>query len=583
MADPLAALLGPRTTAKKLATEPAREPTKEQRVAALKVTVRRETEADKEKRKREKEEIKLSQMTDEERQKKARIEQELADTTAFLEALEAEERRQIEANTLVRDGSEKPATSSTYKAREEADLQAADEARADRSDAVLNLGTYFADKLFPVDAVVQYVTRNGRIPLRHTEFAVITQKDAFWRHRHFDRADSLRDWLADVAPKRQRTSFAFAVSLTPFWNRLEIGPWHMELSKVSMGKTPYANLPVQRYLVFDLDMTDFEVGNRDSERDGYIRKCRCRTKKSGTCSYGCWFYMRVGVKVITYLMRKCFGAQEVIAIFSGNRGIHILCLDESFVALDSEHRKGIISRIKMFADPATGYHHDEFTPYIYEYLMKPEFYAHWLDGQCLIMESHTTLRMLVICTGLEGVAELPEQTIPILVRLSNAGSAPARVESWKELCEVLGGPDFERRFIFKAMFPRLDEEVTTGMGHPLKAPFVIHPSTRRCSVPIPDLDKWLPHMAPRASELIPLPPDDKVPVWVQEKEARRCAMVLAEYVQHLSLVMHRAYPLPIGQSFMMPKTTTTTKSISVASMEPVDHSEDDGRYDDVME
>jgi len=102
-------------------------------------------------------------------------------------------------------------------------------------------------------------------------------------------------------------------------------------------------------------------------------------------------------------------------------------------------------------------------------------------------------------------------------------------------------------------------------------------------VPIPDLDKWLPHMAPRASELIPLPPDDKVPVWVQEKEARRCAMVLAEYVQHLSLVMHRAYPLPIGQSFMMPKTTTTTKSISVASMEPVDHSEDDGRYDDVME
>jgi len=107
------------------------------------------------------------------------------------------------------------------------------------------------------------------------------------------------------------------------------------------------------------------------------------------------------------------------------------------------------------------------------------------------------------------------------------------------------GQDFERVFIHKAMFPRLDEAVTTNMDHCLKAPFVIHPATRRCSVPIPDIDKWLPHMAPRASELIPLPPDEKVPLWVQEKEAKRCDTALAEYVQHLYAVIHRAYPLAV--------------------------------------
>jgi hypothetical protein len=45
--------------------------------------------------------------------------------------------------------------------------------------------------------------------------------------------------------------------------------------------------------------------------------------------------------------------------------------------------------------------------------------------------------------------------------------------------------------------------------------------------------------------LIPLPPDEKVPLWVQERESKRCSTVLAEYVQHLYAVVHRAYPLAI--------------------------------------
>jgi len=102
--DPLADLLGPRVAPKRLATEPARETTKEERVAALKVAVRKETAEEKEKRKREKEERRLSAMSEDDRQKKARVDQEVADTRAFLEALEAEERRQIEASTLIPDG-----------------------------------------------------------------------------------------------------------------------------------------------------------------------------------------------------------------------------------------------------------------------------------------------------------------------------------------------------------------------------------------------------------------------------------------------------------------------------------------------
>jgi hypothetical protein len=101
------------------------------------------------------------------------------------------------------------------------------------------------------------------------------------------------------------------------------------------------------------------------------------------------------------------------------------------------------------------------------------------------------------------------------------------------------------RFIFRAMFPRLDARVTTGMDHCVKAPFVIHPSTKRCSVPIPNIDTWLPHMAPRLSELVPPPPDDRIPDWVQEREAEQRGVALAPYVHHLQQVMNRAYPLQV--------------------------------------
>jgi hypothetical protein len=95
------------------------------------------------------------------------------------------------------------------------------------------------------------------------------------------------------------------------------------------------------------------------------------------------------------------------------------------------------------------------------------------------------------------------------------------------------------------MFPRLDERVTTGMDHLLKSVFAVHPSTKRVSVPIPDIDTWQPHMAPRISEVVP-PLDAAAPdssnFWILEKVARERAMVLTPYIHHLQEVVQRAYP-----------------------------------------
>ena len=549
--DPVAALLGGKSATNQknknagrgsIAYEPRPEPSKEARIQALGVQVVKREPVDKEKRRREKEELLHARLSKQEQDKKARIDKEIEDVTAFLAVIKQQEPTPPPPDDagylLVRDGSEKPAVSETWQGQEALETVGADEARADQADAALAVSVYYAQDCMPVDAVVQLMTRNYRIPLEMCEFACFLPSGVMWRHRHFVDADKLRAWLIRFAP-----------------TRLEIGPWHTKLGSISTGGgISYATLPVERYWVQDLDMEDFSK----DERQGYIRKCRCSTSKR-VCSYGCWFYVRVAVKVLTYIMRKVLGATEVLPIYSGNRGVHLMCLDQCFVALSAEQRLADMARIALFASPDT-YQHPEHTPYIYEFLLKEPFYNNFLDGQCLIRQVRDVTRMLLICARLDEPTQFPPACGGLLIELTTATGREARIDAWLRLCAEFG-PGFEMTFIFKAMFPRLDERVTTGMDHCIKSVFAVHPSTKRVSVPIPDIDVWLPHMAPRLSEVIPLPADDTVPEWAMARVAQQRAMVLTPYIQHLQQVVTRAYPYQVraASSMMMSAPSKSTK------------------------
>ena len=160
------------------------------------------------------------------------------------------------------------------------------------------------------------------------------------------------------------------------------------------------------------------------------------------------------------------GATEVLPVFSGKRGVHLICLDECFVALGAAERVAMMKRIAAFADPAT-YQHPEHTTYIYEFLLKPEFYAHFLDAQKLILDERRTLHLLVLCSGVDSTRSLPPLCINLLVEITHAESREDRVDAWIRMCAQFG-EDFEMRFIFRAMFPQVDERVTTGMDHLVK-------------------------------------------------------------------------------------------------------------------
>jgi hypothetical protein len=87
------------------------------------------------------------------------------------------------------------------------------------------------------------------------------------------------------------------------------------------------------------------------------------------------------------------------------------------------------------------------------------------------------------------------------------------------------------------------------MNHCIKLPFVIHPDTKRCSIPIPDIETWTPDRAPRLSHFIVppsrienkygyRPPDAEDEE--QDKYNKRAALSL--YVRHMTNMVEAAYP-----------------------------------------
>jgi DNA primase small subunit len=92
--------------------------------------------------------------------------------------------------------------------------------------------------------------------------------------------------------------------------------------------------PVQRELVFDIDLTDYDD----------IRHCGCTGAK--ICSK-CWVFMTMAVEVLDCGLKNDFGFEHVAWFYSGRRGIHAWICDETARTLTNEARNAVATYFEV--------------------------------------------------------------------------------------------------------------------------------------------------------------------------------------------------------------------------------------------
>ena len=92
-------------------------------------------------------------------------------------------------------------------------------------------------------------------------------------------------------------------------------------------------MPLQRELVFDIDMTDYDA----------IRTC-CSGK--GICKR-CWGFIAVAVKILDNTLREQFGFRHLLWVYSGRRGIHCWVSDDDAMQLTDDQRKAVMGWIEV--------------------------------------------------------------------------------------------------------------------------------------------------------------------------------------------------------------------------------------------
>lgn len=438
----------------------------------------RNKERQERKRQREQEKLNEEQRAEEKLREEAMVAQALVAEAMYKKRKQLEE-QYIRDHAVVHTGVENPEGFAVTE-RRRIDTEWKDGVNLDEADKRCDLTRYYGSAAFPLATIVKLATRNHRIPLENVEFGFVIN-DSYWRNKRFGSGHQLQQFMTQMRPQR-----------------LELGPVHPCALKT---QEPYANLPLQKYLVFDCDMQDVN----DKHPRAYVRRCACKGS-ARVCSDACWFYMRVAIKCLTYVLKQVIGCRVVVPVYSGRRGVHMWILDEQFLSKSEEERAAIVKRIKLLGKPWK-YAHPEFGAYIYDFILKDAFYANFLEGPRIVCAPEVpNIITDMVSRGKRKNSDnttlvLPDEVIEALVRVQMEAE---NKNAWGEFCARMNTivPDFERQFIYRMMYPRLDEDVTVKHHHLVKFPFVVHPGSRRCSIPIPDVDTWTPDMAPRLSELM---------------------------------------------------------------------------------
>ncbi|KAI8374828.1 DNA primase small subunit-like protein [Blakeslea trispora] len=320
----------------------------------------------------------------------------------------------------------------------------------------------FYDSLFPYKTYFHWLNYDTT-PTKsftHREFSFTLPADIYVRFKSFGQLTEFKKEIERLQPIK-----------------IDIGPVYSIKPKDKKTVSESAFRPLEKELVFDIDMTDYDE----------IRTC-C---SGGDVCMLCWEFMTVAMKIIDSALKDDFGFQHIMWVYSGRRGVHCWVCDERARQLDNETRKAIVK----FLDVIRG------GSQVQRKVKLPAILHPSLSRSFKVIEAHFESLVLNKMGVLDTPDRwkklldiIPDQAIQDRLHLAWSEHSLTAKEKWEMVLKEQEKADkkkkhyqrdpFARDIMFQYCYPRLDVKVSTAINHLLKSPFCVHPKTLRVCVPI---------------------------------------------------------------------------------------------------
>lgn len=321
------------------------------------------------------------------------------------------------------------------------------------------------------------------------EFTFVLEGDIFCRYICFRDAEEWRQAIMQRQPIRMEIGAVFS---------------HPPKNHNTVMKDAYK--PIERELVFDIDMDDYDE----------IRTC-CTGAK--VC-HKCWNFMKAAMKCLQHTLNHDFGFKHLLFVYSGRRGMHCWVSDPAARRLSNDQRGAVADYLSLVAGGMNKCRADvkmtcdDLHPVVQNAYKICEYF--FRDDPNGVLQSQDILRKGPHLSNiLETMSFSEQESISKFIKehphansrdiwtqlekLQVERSASAQTFAQKKEAKV-----FLKDIIIQFTYPRLDVNVSKQMNHLLKAPFVVHPKTGRVCVPInPDkMDSFDPAKVPTIGMLV---------------------------------------------------------------------------------
>ncbi|KAJ6253880.1 DNA primase small subunit [Anaeramoeba flamelloides] len=356
-------------------------------------------------------------------------------------------------------------------------------------DTMLKL---YYQHIFPVKEMYDWLSIDDFLTKRNyfsrREFAFDTLK--FRRHLSYSSPKDLQNQLIQNHP--------FKIHVGPLYNTI---PRDKHLVSVFT--------PVERELVFDIDLTDYDP----------VRTC-CEGAKICT---KCWTLMTVAIKVLDFILRRSFGFKHLLWVYSGRRGVHCWVCDTRARRLSEKSRAALASFINIEVtksgwvdlrhpmNPVIKKVYNEIlVDYFEDLVVDQDFFGDQDQNKRSFLNKFSNNVLVLIRNS-----ELRDR---IQQRWTSQNEEKSRWHILKEELEyeqqnLKKKTNFYNRndnytkilqvIIFTTIYPRLDIGVSKKLNHLLKSPFSVHTGTENKKICIPINPKECDDFDPTDPKCVP--------------------------------------------------------------------------------